>query len=231
MYRRRPPRNSEVFLLEGANPEEFKEHSIPGVTYGVKLGGKMFRANSGYDYAGFDVCRRCGRAFESRPTTPVHEAPWGGKCMGKSTNLHLAHEIVTDVLQLRFNRCSPPAPQLQNRPFWLSFEASFLHGCTDALGVDPNDLGGTYNGWTDGSWVGELVIYDRVPGGAGHIDRIVANLDKVLSAALARVRDCKCGDVASSCYACLRTYSNQFDWDQLQRQPVIQWLSAVIGTP
>jgi superfamily II DNA/RNA helicase len=231
MYRRRPPRNSEVFLLEGANPEDFKEHSIPGVTYGVKLGGKMFRANSGYDFAGFQVCRRCGRAFDSRPTTPAHEAPWGGKCMGKSMNLHLAHEIVTDVLQLRFNHCNPPAPQLQNRPFWLSFEASFLHGCTDALGIDPNDLGGTYNGWTDGSWVGELVIYDRVPGGAGHIDRIVANLDKVLASALARVRDCKCGDVASSCYACLRTYSNQFEWDQLQRQPVIQWLSAILGRP
>ena len=63
------------------------------------------------------------------------------------------------------------------------------------------------------------------------VDRIVTNLDKVLAAALSRVRDCKCGDIASSCYACLRTYSNQFHWDQLQRKPVIDWLSAILGTP
>lgn len=231
MFRRRPPRNSEVFLLEGANPDEFKKHSIPGVTYGAKCGGRMFRANSGYSFAGFLVCRRCGRWFENRPKGPRHEAPWGGNCGGTLTSLHLAHELVTDVLQLRFNGCMPPAPKLQDRPFWLSFEASFLHGCTDALGIEPNDLGGTYNGWTDGSWVGELVIYDRVPGGAGHINRIVENLDQVLQAALARVRDCKCGDIASSCYACLRTYNNQLHWGELQRQPVIQWLSAILGAP
>ena len=231
MFRRRPPRNSEVFLLEGANLDEFKQHQIPGVTYGAKSGGRMFRANSGYSFSGFLVCRRCGRWFENRPTGPRHEAPWGGNCGGTLTSLHLAHELVTDVLQLRFNGCTPPAPKLQDKPFWLSFEASFLHGCTDALGIEPNDLGGTYNGWTDGSWVGELVIYDRVPGGAGHINRIVENLDQVLQAALARVRDCKCGDIASSCYACLRTYSNQFHWGELQRQPVIQWLSAILRTP
>ena len=229
MYRRRPPRNSEVFLLEGANLDAFKAHTIPGVTFGVKQGGRMFRANSGYDFTGFRVCRKCGRAFDSTPGGGGHEPPWGGRCMGTLITLHLAHEIVTDILQLRFNQCKPPAPQLQDRAFWLSFEASFLHGCTDALGIDPRDLGGTYNGWTDGSWVGELVIYDRVPGGAGHVDRIVDNLDQVLRAALERVRDCKCGDVASSCYACLRTYSNQFHWDQLQRKPVIDWLSAILG--
>ena len=229
MYRRRPPRNSEVFLLEGANLDDFKEHSIPGVTYGVKPGGRMFRANSGYDFSGFRVCRKCGRWFESQSGGKAHETPWGGNCMGQLITLHLAHELVTDVLQLRFNRCTPPAPQLQDRAFWLSFEASFLHGCTDALGIEPNDLGGTYNGWTDGSWVGELVIYDRVPGGAGHISRMVDNLDQVLRASLARVRDCKCGDIASSCYACLRTYSNQFHWGELQRKPVIDWLSAILG--
>jgi hypothetical protein len=229
MYRRRPPRNSEVFLLEGTAPDDFKEHSINGVTYGVKPGGRMFRANSGYSFAGFRVCRKCGRSFEPLSPGGGHEPPWGGRCMGTLINLHLAHEIVTDILQLRFNQCKPPAPQLQNRAFWLSFETSFLHGCADALGIDPKDLGGTYNGWTDGSWVGELVIYDRVPGGAGHVGRIVENLDQVLRAALERVRDCKCGDTASSCYACLRTYSNQFHWDQLQRKPVIDWLSAILG--
>jgi hypothetical protein len=105
MYRRRPPRNSEVFLLEGANPDAFKEHSIPGVTFGMKRGGRMFRANSGYDFAGFRVCRKCGRSFDSTPGGEGHEPPWGGNCRGQLMTLHLAHEIVTDLLQLRFNQC------------------------------------------------------------------------------------------------------------------------------
>ena len=228
LYRRRPPRNSDIFLLEGA--DDFANHpTIPGVSYGVRRNGKMFRANSGNRFDGFKICRKCGRWFEKRPAAPQHMTPWGNRCSGRLIDLHLAHELVTDILQLRFNHCSPPAPQLTERSFWLSFQAAFLNGCCDALGIDFNDLGATFNGWTEESPVGELVIYDRVPGGAGHIDRIVAALDQVLDKTLRRVADCKgCTDLAASCYACLRTYSNQTQWDQLQRAPVIDWLSAVL---
>ena len=53
----------------------------------------------------------------------------------------------------------PARPKLDDRPFWLSFQSAFLNGCCDALGIDFNDLGATFNGWTDESWVGELVVY------------------------------------------------------------------------
>ena len=59
LYRRRPPRNSDVFLLEGA--EDFADHLIiPGVSFGIRRNGKMFRANSGHRFAGFKICRKCG---------------------------------------------------------------------------------------------------------------------------------------------------------------------------
>ena len=39
LYRRRPPRNSDVFLLEGA--EDFADHpTIPGVSFGIRRNGK-----------------------------------------------------------------------------------------------------------------------------------------------------------------------------------------------
>jgi hypothetical protein len=228
MYRKRPPRNSEVFLLEGA--EEFHDHAIPGVSYGIRPNGKMFRANSGYRFRGFKICRKCGRWFERTPKPP-HETPWGSRCSGPMIDLHLAHELVTDILQLRFNRCKPPAPKLENKELWFSFQSAFLNGCCDALGIDVNDLGVTFNGWQEGAWIGELVIYDRVPGGAGHIERIVDNLTVVLRKTLRRVEDCKgCSDVEASCYACLRTYSNQWYWSLLKRAPVIHWLSAVLSS-
>ena len=90
-------------------------------------------------------------------------------------------------------------------------------------------FGTTFNGWTDESWVGELVVYDRVPGGAGHVERIVNALDAVLAKTLERVEKCKgCTDLEGSCYACLRTYSNQSEWEQLKRAPVIDWLSGIL---
>ena len=105
LYRRRPPRNSDVFLLEGA--EDFADHlTIPGVSFGIRRNGKMFRANSGHRFAGFKICRKCGRWFEDRPSGPMHNAPWGSKCSGKLIDLHLAHELITDILQLRAPR--PP---------------------------------------------------------------------------------------------------------------------------
>jgi hypothetical protein len=229
MYRRRPPRNSDVFLLEGA--ESFADHpTLRGVSYGIRRDGKMFRANSGNRFGGFEVCRKCGRWFEKPPREREHETPWGSRCSGRRIKVHLAHELTTDILQLRFDRCSPPAPRLDNRPFWRSLEAAFLNGCCDALGIDFNDLGATFGGWTEESWVGELVIYDRVPGGAGHIERIVENLDDTLAKTLERVADCRgCTDLDASCYACLRTYGNQFHWDELQRRPVRDWLAAILG--
>ena len=57
LYRRRPPRNSDVFLLEGA--EDFADHlTIPGVSFGIRRNGKMFRANSGHRFAGFKILQK-----------------------------------------------------------------------------------------------------------------------------------------------------------------------------
>jgi Lhr-like helicase len=229
-FRRRPPRTSEIFLLEGA--ADFSDHKkIKGVSYGIKKDGKLFRANSNHKFRGFMICRKCGKSV-SKPGKNAHETPWGSRCNGKILTLDMAHEIITDILQLRFQGCAVPPPDVRSedgRIFWQSFLAAFLNGASDALGISINDLGGTYHGWTVESFVGELVIYDRIPGGAGYIPKIVEDLDKVLQEVLRRVRDCKCSDVNSSCYACLRSYSNQFYWEQLRRRPIIDWLTQILS--
>lgn len=221
-------RTTEVFLLEGAAQEDFCDHSVEGVTFAKKSGGRLFLANSGYQYGGYQVCRKCGRGFTEVPSNGSHETPWGTKCTGNVKCLDLAHEITTDILQLRFRDCTPAPPPITERSFWMSFLAAFLNGASDALNIKGSDLGGTYHGWSEESYVGELVIYDRIPGGAGHISRIVDDLEVVLEATLTRVRDCKCPDLEASCYACLRSYNNQFYWDQLKRKPVIDWLSRIL---
>ncbi|HML78996.1 DEAD/DEAH box helicase [Geobacter sulfurreducens] len=229
LSRLRPPRSSEVFLLEGVDPESFVDSKVNGITYGIKKGGKLFRANSGRKFDSFLLCPVCGKHFTERPKQPGHDKPWGPRCNGKPKKLDLAHEIVTDILQLRFQGCNPPPPNLiDGRPFWRSLFAAFINGATDCLGIAPGDIDGTYHGWSMESYIGEIVVYDRIPGGAGHIERIVQNIDDVLYSAYRRVKDCSCSDIDSSCYACLRSYSNQFYWDELLRRPVIEWLEKVL---
>ncbi len=227
--RRTGPRVSEVFLLEGADPGDFQDHAIQGVSFAEKAGGQLFLANSGHSFQGYHICRKCGRGLPKPPSSKTHETPWGTKCSGQIIRLDLAHEFTTDILQLRFAGCTPAAPPITERSFWLSFISAFLNGASDALNMDASDLGGTYHGWTEESRVGELVVYDRIPGGAGHIRRILGDLGTVLEASLARVRDCKCPDLEASCYACLRSYGNQFYWEDLRRRPVIDWLSSILG--
>jgi hypothetical protein len=227
LFRRRPPRTSEIFLLEGAT--DFDDHKkIKGVSYGIKKDGKLFRANSNHKFSGFMICRKCGRNVPN-PGKGSHETPWGSMCNGSILKLDMAHEIVTDILQLRFQDCTVSPPKVTDKVFWQSLLAAFLNGASKALGISINDLGGTYHGWTEESFIGELVIYDRIPGGAGYIPKIVEDLDKVLLEVLSRVRDCKCSDKNSSCYACLRSYSNQFYWEQLSRRPVIDWLTQILS--
>jgi ATP-dependent helicase YprA (DUF1998 family) len=70
------------------------------------------------------------------------------------------------------------------------------------------------------------MIYDNVPGGAGHARRIGDHFDVVLRAALHRVEDCECGP-ETSCYECLRNYANQPYHELLARQPAINVLQQL----
>jgi len=77
---------------------------------------------------------------------------------------------------------------------------------------------------------GELIIYDRVPGRAGYVERIIENLKVILECALERTKHCKnelC-DAEGSGYTCLRSYANQFYWDKLCRRDVFEWLEQTL---
>jgi len=75
-----------------------------------------------------------------------------------------------------------------------------------------------------------IVMFDDVPGGAGHVQRIARSevrLRRVLEAALANLEKCECGGEQrdTSCYGCLRNYRNQFCHDELERGIVIDFLT------
>lgn len=75
-----------------------------------------------------------------------------------------------------------------------------------------------------------IVIYDAVPGGAGHSRRLVTKDGKTLynifMSALKSMNECNC---APSCYNCLRSYENQKIHDSLDRKLAIEFLQQFIG--
>ena len=228
LYRVRPPSNTELFLVAGA--DTFQTHqALPGVTFGYRKDGLLFRANPGYRYRQFRLCKTCGRHFDGN-AGHTHQTPWGTRCSGAIFRTHLAHEFETDTLQLRFDHLKWNPPPVLDQEFWLSFQTSFVSASAEVLAIPRADLDGTYRSQSATSQEGELIIYDRVPGGAGYVERIIESLPKILARTLERTRKCDnplC-DPDASCYTCLRTYGNQFQWDRLKRRKVFEWLDRIL---
>jgi len=234
LYRRRPPSNTELFLVSGARPEDFKEHdSGLGITFGYRKDGKLFRANPGYRFQRFRLCKNCGIHFDDKVKKPPHphQSPWGTNCSGIIFSTHLAHEFETDTLQLRFGAEKLHTPDVTDRDFWLSFQTAFVSAAAEVLSIPRSDLDSTYQSQSSHGLSGELIIYDKVPGGAGYVQRIIERLPQILERSLKRTLSCDnplC-DPEGSCYTCLRSYSNQFYWDRLKRSKVSDWLGRFIG--
>lgn len=229
--RLRPPASSQVFLIEGAALDSFIQHPrVTGVSVGYCRTGRLFRANSGRDRRQFWLCRFCGRGFD-KGGSKEHEKPWGSRCSGRSpVQVDLVCQFTTETLQVRFDRTSSPAPEVGNRMFWTSFRSAFVAAAAEVLNIPRSDLDATYRSQSEGSLKGELVVYDRVPGGAGYVFQIQEHLAKILEVTLESVERCpnpNC-DSHGSCYSCLRSFRNQFEWEDLSREAVSVWLSQIV---
>jgi ATP-dependent helicase YprA (DUF1998 family) len=98
---------------------------------------------------------------------------------------------------------------------------------TQTIGIIRNDVDGALRA-TGIDQPPSLVIFDAVPGGAGHARRIVERIGDLLRGALSVVESCECG-IDSSCYGCLRSYTNQALHDVLIRGDAIKVLKQLVG--
>jgi hypothetical protein len=191
----------------------------------------FFVFNDGQDVRrrGFRLCTSCGQEAPAEAKAPwKHETPFGKPCQGKLEWLHLGHDFRSCAARLTF---ADTGRNYDDQTFWLSLLYALLGGMTDALGVENNDINGVIRPIkSDGGVVQELVVFDDVPGGAGHVRRLEEGdeLRGVLAAALRRVEDCEC-DPHAACYRCLCSYRNQFCHDLLQRQPVAEYLRRLLA--
>jgi ATP-dependent helicase YprA (DUF1998 family) len=103
---------------------------------------------------------------------------------------------------------------------------ALLEGAAAALSIKRDEIDGTLRRW-DRHASEAFVVFDTVPGGAGHAQRIGRDVPTVVRAAIARVETCEC-DLESSCYSCLRTHSNQLYHDSLRRGEAVGALTPLL---
>jgi hypothetical protein len=189
------------------------------ITCRYSSNGELVVVCKGKKGVGFWICFSCGASFSERPKDK-HKTPYGIECASATRGpLHLGHTFTTDVLSISFDE--PQATSLEEG-FWFSLLYAILEGASQALGIRRQDLDGCIYPSDKRNM---LVLFDSVPGGAGHVRHCMnkQNLCNILNNALARVENCTCG-YETSCYGCLRNYQNQFCHEQLKRGIVLEFL-------
>ena len=227
----RPERtfSSRVFFSGlGAEGEE-QTLAMPGgaVMISTSREGKLAVINEARG-AQFRICQSCGYGVIGADKTAraSHLTAHGRECKGKFIRAALGHEFRSDIARIRFG---PHAPT--DEEFWYSMLYALIEGACLALDIERAEVDGCVQ-W--GGLAGHdtsLILFDSVPGGVGHVQRLQSldALHRTLESALARMASCECGDetATGSCYSCLRSYNNQFCHDKLDRGLVIRFLTEL----
>ena len=164
--------------------------------------------------SGFYMCPECGyseidkRNMGTPWMTKEHKNYRQFQCNNdKLERVNLGHLFKTDVA-----RFSSPVLSSSGRDAYavaLSFLYALLEGISSAFNIERRDIDGLIELNNERTRY-DVLIYDNVPGGAGHIKRLLNenNMMEALWAAKKKVSQ-NCCDEDTSCYNCLRNYYNQ----------------------
>jgi hypothetical protein len=176
----------------------------------------------------FSVCSYCGYARSRKEqkkwdyvVEERHKTSYGHDCSNvKLYPYRLSHIFKTDVVQLMFS---------DNADFrtMLSVIYASLRAASQVLDIESTDINGCLYA-SNGNAQYSIILYDSVPGGAGHIHRIAADecvFQGVIHQAYEICLNCEC---SPSCYNCLRDYYNQ-DWHSvLDRKLAAEFLKQYL---
>ena len=150
-----------------------------------------------------------------------HESLYGTNfCKNRKLNRRSLHHVFnTDVAKISFSCDTSDLNTM------ISSMYAILYSISQELNIERKDIKACLSLAIDNSKKYSIIIYDAVPGGAGHSRRLVTEDGRLLStifkAAQRRVEVCNC---EPSCYNCLRSYENQRIHDILDRKLVAEFL-------
>lgn len=175
----------------------------------------------------FYMCPKCGyseidKHLTFTPKIQVNHSSYSNyKCDNDELErIRIGHKFQTDVARITIPMLTLAEKHGYNKA--LSFMFAFLEGISLALEIERTDIDGVLEeNLVFGSY--DILIYDNVPGGAGHIKRLMNKtaIVRSLEEALNKVSQ-NCCDENTSCYNCLRNYYNQKYHDKLRRRHAIE---------
>ncbi len=195
----------------------------------------------------FYVCSKCGFAYaedEKIPndkkankdieshtlkitTAKQHESLYSqSNCENQELYRYSLHHVFnTDVAKISFG-CDT-----SNYETMISTMYAILYAICENLNIERKDINACLSLKVVNCKKNySIIIYDAVPGGAGHSRRLVTYdgkmLYRIMQNALAKMENCNC---EPSCYNCLRSYENQKIHDKLDRKLAINFLSNLTG--
>lgn len=190
--------------------------------------GELIAVSHGATGAGFMLCAWCGwgTSHGLGPIPRSHRRLVGrdSECSGPLELRTLAHKYQTDVLELRLD---PITSQFASPSALLSTVYALLESASQLLEISRDDIDGALHHVADD--VTTIVLFDAVPGGAGHVGQVAASLRRVLEEALRKVESCECG-AETSCYRCLRVFRNERFHDELSRGAARDLLARLLGS-
>lgn len=194
------------------------------VTYSP--GGKLFVLNQGVSRRGLKVCPSCG--FATDPLTVLkgnrHETKYKKTCGCKNlVNVSLGHEFSTDIVKISLPHHEVSVEGTQNKNQYLSVLYAILEGASKALDISRDDINGCV------TETQELILFDDTSGGSGYVKFIYNHFEKVLREARNKVSgNCGCTE-ETSCYGCLRNYSNQYFHDDISRGLALKYIDWLLN--
>ena len=174
-------------------------------------------------------CNACGYARPgdqgrvTKHNDPRSERPCNSKA--PLTRIYFGHEFKTDVLRLKFN-CNFGSCDIGDLDCLGPLESAasaLVSGATRVLGIASSDLNSSVRRLSTGE--NRLNIFDTTPGGVGLAVSLSQRIAEVLDEAKSILRNCPNCSELSSCYSCLRNYSNQRRHEHLIRARGLEVLS------
>ncbi len=219
--------------------------------------GQLVLVNHGPSGYGFHICQVCGyaqavpaqsrqanesgtggrgrttRRGRSKQTIKHKNLRTGRDCPGEiPLQRRLGHSFITDVLEIQLT--GPFSMQYANQPaqnqkdIWRSLLYALIEGASQSLGIRRDDISGTIYHYNYASGLPPaLVLYDDVPGGAGHVRRVNEALTDVFHAAYGHTNNCECGE-ETACHQCLWHFRNQPFHHELSRGLAAELLRSIV---
>ncbi len=192
-----------------------------------KIAKLLIVNNGGVNGNGYNICKSCYAASENTGLIPKkhkHPIKPDSECMGHhDLGVKLGHMFETDLVQVRFD--IPSTATLDTVEIADSVEQAVIQSASDLLQINRDDIDIVH--LSSSAQHIEFAIVDAVPAGAGFAPMIGSRLQEVIEHALRIVERCNCGE-ETSCYQCLRTYSNQRIHEKLRRGSAIAGLSSLL---